>query len=240
MVQTHRPHADVSVGVADVFCGFFDVAKFNSTDFRGLAQGGIHDHAPVVGKALGVLIDEKLIGFVGFDQAPPNGVVEYHIGAGFDLQVQIGNGTGLGFTWIYHDDLDLGVLFFVLLQTAKQDGVAPGRVGASNHKTISQFNVGVADGYGIFTKGFAISSYRRTHTKAGIGVDVIGANESFDQFINQVILFSQALPRHVKGHAIRAVFLNDGCKNCGSPIHGRVPIGPFERVIAAPAHFGIQ
>src|SRR5690606_3006428 len=118
--------------------------------------------------------------------------------------------------------------------------MAPSWVSSGDEKTIRQLDVIIGYRNKIFTQRLDITHYSRTHAQSGIGVNIIGLQKTLHQFIDQVILFRQALSRYIKRHRIGSVLLNNGSKyrcrtvQCGLPGH------PLERIPFGPPHLRIE
>ena len=82
-----------------------------------------------------------------FNKASSYGVKQDRVGAGPELQMQVGQATRIGDPGVDNNHFNVRVLFFVLLKSAKKDGVAPGRIGSCNEEAVGQFNVFVGDGH---------------------------------------------------------------------------------------------
>ncbi len=64
----------------------------------------------------------------------------------------------------------------------KRTGCAPGGVGAGDQEGVAEVDVFVADGRGVGTERGFVTGDGGGHAEAGVGVDVVRAEEAFDEF----------------------------------------------------------
>ncbi len=65
--------------------------------------------------------------------------------------------------------------------------------------------------------------HRGGHAEPRIGVDIGGADESFHQFVGDVVILGQELTRDVKRDRIRAMFGNGVTEHRGDAVERLVP-----------------
>ena len=83
-----------------------------------------------------------------------------------------------------------------------------GGIGTGNKQTIGLINIGVTSRRCICTQGRFVTSHRRRHAQARVGVDVVGANQALGQFVEDVIIFGQQLAGNIKRDTVRPVLPN--------------------------------
>ena len=87
----------------------------------------------------------------------------------------------------------MGVGFFRVFNAAKQNRMRPGRVAADDEDARGLRNVVVTCGRRIGTQGHFVAGHGAAHAQARIAVDVVRAQQPFDQFVEDVIVLGQQL-----------------------------------------------
>ena len=93
-------------------------------------------------------------------------IEEYDIGARTQGQVQIGAGGCLCAARVYDHQPQGGIGRARGIQALEQHRVAPGQVGPGQHYQVGQFQVRVAAGHQVLTKGALVTGDRRGHAQA--------------------------------------------------------------------------
>ena len=70
---------------------------------------------------------------------------------------------GHGAARVYHHQLHRRVFAARLLDTAEDDRVSPGGIGADDHQQLALLQILVAGGYHILAKGALVGHHRRGH-----------------------------------------------------------------------------
>src|ERR1700677_2180930 len=111
---------------------------------------------------------------------------------------------------VHHDYFDVGgILLLALLEAAKNDRMAPRSIGADQQEQIGEFDICIASGWTVSTERRAVGRDRTGHTKAAVGVKIVGSEKALRQLVEDVIVFGQELPGAVKGHCVGAVAFDD-------------------------------
>jgi hypothetical protein len=100
---------------------------------QGLEAGGVGGDVGGIGQALG-------------QQQVQQAVVQRHVAAGLEGQVQVGQGGRLGAARVGHDPLLLRAGAAGVFEPAHQDGVGPGQVAAGDEDRVGVGEVLVAAG----------------------------------------------------------------------------------------------
>ena len=167
-------------------------------------------------------------------------VEQLHIGAGLQRQEEVGDFGGLGAARIGHDDPELRVGGLGVFDAPEQDGVGPGRVAAHNEQTAGMLQVVVAGGRSIGAQGGLVAGNGAAHAQAGIGVQVVGAQQALGQLVKDVIVFRQQLAAGVDGHGIRPVLLHGIGHAGGRQVQRGVPVCGLGRLPAPSAQQRLQ
>ena len=118
---------------------------------------------------------------------------QHHVRARLQRQVQIRQFGRVGAARIGDDDFQIRVGFFRVFNAAKQNGVRPGRVAADNENASGLRNVVVTSGRRVGAQGHFVAGHGAAHAQARVAVDVVRAQQSFDQFVENVIVLGQQL-----------------------------------------------
>ncbi len=189
-------------------------------------------------EAGGVVFDEVRIELVGAPKLSCDAEEEGDVGAGTNRKMEIGDGAGGGAAGIDHDDFGVGVGFFAGFDAPEEDGVAPGGVGAGDEESVAVVDVFVGDRRGVGTERGLVAGDGGGHAEAGVGVDVVGAEKAFDDFIGEIIFLSEALAGDVEGDGIGAVIGDDAFELCSDMIDGLGPGDGFKGGVAGGAQMG--
>ena len=162
-----------------------------------------------------------------------------HVGLRPDHQVQV---AGLGRVGALGVDADalLGI-FRVLgtrLDAAIEHRMGPGGVVAAEDEEVGLRQVVIDTRDEVGTEGLLVRGDGRRHAQARIGVDIGRADIAFGQLVDGVIVFGEQLARYIKGHRVRAVFVDYGVELLRHGVEGLVPGDGPQR--AVPAHPGFE
>ncbi len=144
------------------------------------------------------------------------------VGAGLQSQEQVGVAGGVGAARIDHDDARAALLF-VGEHALEQHRMAPGGVGAGQHQQVGLVEILVATRHGIGAERAAVAGDRRRHAQPRIGVDIGAADEPLHQFVGDVIVLGQQLPREIKRHRAGAVARDDVMQAVGDVVERVAP-----------------
>ena len=120
-------------------------------------------------------------------------VEQHHVGARLQRQVQVGNFSGVGAARVAKDDLERGVGGFGVFNAPEQNWVGIGGVAAHNEQALRVVNVVVAGRWRVSAQRLLVAGHGAAHAQAGVGVDVVGADQSFGQFVENVVILGQQL-----------------------------------------------
>ena len=154
-------------------------------------------------------------------------VEQCHVSAGLQGQIQVRQAGGVGAARVRHDDLHARVGGLGVFNAPEQNRVRPGRVGADDEQRVRVVHVVIAGRGRVSAQREFVASHRAAHAQAGVGVDVVGAQQPLGQLVEDVIVFGEQLPADVKPHGVGAMRLHDagqflaGKVECAVPAHGR-------------------
>ena len=98
-----------------------------------------------------------------------------------------------------------------------------GGVGADDKNRACMVHIVVAGGGRIHAQRLLVASHRAAHAQTRIAVDVVGADQAFGQFVEDVVVLGQQLARDVETHRIGAVFGDDLAEFVGGQVQRGVP-----------------
>src|SRR5713226_5332522 len=131
---------------------------------------------------------------------------------------------GLRAAWIDSDDHDLIWVAALSLFDAFEDyRMTVGGVGPDEEKTIGKIDVGVRNRWTVRSERHLITGRGRCHTKAGVGVEIVRAEETLGQLVANIILLGGQLARPIKRHCVRTVVRDDGAKALRQEFKCRIP-----------------
>ena len=93
-------------------------------------------------------------------------VAQQHVGAGLNLQMQIGHLGGVGATRVNHDHFHVGVGAACVFDAPEQNGMRPSRVAARYEQALRQRQVFVARGWGVGPQGHFVARHGAAHAQA--------------------------------------------------------------------------
>ena len=131
-------------------------------------------------------------------------VVQRDVGAGQDRQVQIRRARGVGAARIDDDDLDRRVALARSLDAPEQNRVRTRHVGAGDEQALGALDVLVAGGRRIGAQRHLVAGDRARHAQPRIGVDVVGADQTLGQLVEDVVVLGEELAGNVERDRIRA------------------------------------
>ena len=158
-----------------------------------------------------------------------HGGEQVEVGARRDLQVQVGHCRGIGAARIDDDDLQVGPCLARRLDAAEQDGMGECRVGAADEEQVGQIDVLIAARHAVHAQRRLVAGDGRRHAEAGVGIDVVGANQRARQLVEDVVVLGQQLAGNVEGHRIRAVLADCLGETAGRLVERRVPTQRLQR-----------
>ena len=197
--------------LAEPACGGGDVFGFHSTNVGNHGRRVVAHNGLEFGKAFGVRRDVSRVDQVFPEQYMQQRVIERDVGAGQDLQVQVGRLGGVGATRIDDDQLQRRVVLARCLDAPEQHRVRPRGIAAGNQQTVGGINVFIGTRRRIGPQRGLVASHRRAHAQARVGVDIVGADQALGQLVEDVVVLGQQLAADVEGDAVGAV-LGDGLR----------------------------
>ena len=117
--------------------------------------------------------------------------------------------------------------------------MAPGGVGTHKHDEIGLIEILIGSGHQIAAKGALVASDRRGHAEPRIGVHIRRPQKALHQFVGDVIILRQQLPREIKGKRVRPMGARIARKVFRDRIQRNVPSHALIRT-ASLAHHGMQ
>ena len=161
-----------------------------------------------IAPALGVLGDEIGVDVTVFDEQVQEPVQQRQVGAGLDLQVQVGPLRGFGAARV--DDDQLGAGLHPVRHPQEQDRMAVGHVGADHEKQVGAVEVGVGAGRSVGAERLLVPGARAGHAQPGVRLDVHGAQETLGQLVGQILRLDGHLTGHVERDRVGSVLVDDG------------------------------
>ena len=105
--------------------------------------------------------------------------------------MQVGIASRVSAAWVSDDDFELRVFLARIFYASKQNGVGIGGVTACDKQAVGMHDIVIASRWCICTEREFVASDCTAHAQARIGVDVVGAEQSFGEFVEDVIVFCQ-------------------------------------------------
>jgi hypothetical protein len=156
-------------------------------------------------EAAGVRGDPGVVGPALPEHQVQQAVAQRHVAAGQQLQVQIRCGRGLGPARIDDDEPLLRIRAPGVFEPAEQHWVGPGHVAAADVDRVGPGDVVVAGRRRIRTQRGLVSGNGTAHAQPRVGVDVVGAQQSLGELVEDVVVLGQQLAADVQANGIRPV-----------------------------------
>ena len=159
LVEPHGPHGEKTTFARQPGGGLGDVLGRQSTDRGGGFQspgraGGGPGRIPVdVGG------DVCVVDRTQADQLAAESIVQLHIGAWDQLQMEIGEFGAGGASGIHDHDPDVGISLLAGFDPAPDDGMGPGGIAAGDQKRVAGFDIFVTGWRPILTQGLLIPGH---------------------------------------------------------------------------------
>ena len=103
--------------------------------------------------------------------------------------MQISITSGIRTAGIGDDDFELRIFLARILYASKQNGMGIGGVAARDEQAVGVHHIVIASRGCICTEREFVASDSTAHAQARIGIDVVGAQQSFGKFVEDVIVF---------------------------------------------------
>ncbi len=242
LVQAHGPAAHPLAGLADPLRCPADVALGESGDLGDPVGRIVREEGGHLLPAVGEVGDELLVGVPVRDQQMQQTVEQGEVGAGLDLQEEVGlvrGGVAAGV-----DDYQLGAgRLHPVHHAQEEDRVAVGHVGADDEERVRAVEVLVRAGRAVRAQRQLVAGSRGGHAQAGVRLDPVRPDEPLGQFVRQVLRLQGHLPGHVEGQRVGPVLVQDrpqAARDCRDGlVHvglGRLvaPFGAHQRLAHAP------
>ncbi len=203
--------------------------RLHQVGFRDAAQprrvgGRVVAHPVAQGvEAGGVRVDEGAVHQALPQQQVQQAIEQRHIGAGLDLQVQVGGRRGFGAARVDHDPLLLGLGTPRVFEATEQHRVGPGHVAADDEHRARMVQVFVAARRRVGAERAFVAGHCTAHAKARIGVDIVGAEQPLAQLVEGVIVLGEQLPAEVQADGIGPARACDIGQARGGLVQRRVP-----------------
>ena len=133
---------------------------------------------------------------------------ERDIGSGLDREMQIGRCGSRGRARIDDNDPDRRIARLRGFDAAIQNRMRPRGVRSGDEKTARVIDIVVARGRRIGAKRRLVTGDGARHAEPRIRVDVVGADESLGELVEDVIVLGQELTGNVERDAVGAVVAN--------------------------------
>ena len=237
LVQAHGPETGPFPGLADP-------ARRGADVRLGQTCSGGHPCGIVVGEkgrhgcpALGMGGDEGVVQIALGVQQVQQAVEQQQIGARTQLQEEIGLLGGGGAPGI--DDDQPGAALDPVQQTQEEDGMAVGHVGAADQEEVGAVEVVIGAGRTVGAEGLFVAGGGTGHAQAGIGFELVGADEAPRQLACQVLGLQRHLAGHIEGDGVGSVAIEDGAQALGGGGDGLLQPGLHRFVGAVVADIGL-
>ena len=120
---------------------------------------------------------------------------EREVCAWSDRQMVVSDLGGVGLARVHHHDGEpFRVAFLALQQSLEQHGMALGRVGADQEGHGAMVQIVVAAGRTIRSQASCVSGHCGAHAQPRVGIEVVGSQRSFQEFLRQVVILGVKLP----------------------------------------------
>ncbi|MNU89363.1 hypothetical protein D3C71_791990 [compost metagenome] len=172
-----------------------------------------------------------------FHQQMQQAIEQCQIGAGADLQEQAGLVCRGAAPWIDHDQFCPGL--DPVHHAQKQDRVTVGHVGTDHEEQIGAVEVFVGARWPVGTQRELVAAARAGHAQARVGLNVVGADKTLGQFVDQVLRFQRHLSRHIKGQCIRPVEVEDVTQSARRFAYGLVHGNPHRVAVTRLAQVSV-
>lgn len=187
--------------------------------FRGVALDDLGQWREAVGVARDVVRIDKAFG----NEYMQHAVEQRDVGTRFDGQVQVGDLGRLRPAGVGDDDFQVGIGCPGIFDHAEYNRVGNRRIcpGDENHLGLPYILVTARRRIGA--QGLLVTRHRRGHAQAGIGIDVVGADQSLGQFVEDVIVLGHQLAGNIEGDGIRAMLADACSKSVGCRVERLIP-----------------
>jgi hypothetical protein len=145
-------------------------------------------------KALGVALNIAQVDQPFGQHHMQHPVKQRHIGARLNRQEQVGHLSRLGAARVRHDQLHAWFGTTGILDASKQNWVRVRRVRSDDEQRLRQGQVFVTGRRRVAAQRGFVAGHRAAHAQARIGVEVVGANQPFDELVEHVVVLGQQLP----------------------------------------------
>jgi hypothetical protein len=132
-------------------------------------------------------------------------VAQRNVAARQDLQVQVGHRRGLGLARIDHDPLLRRPRRPRILQATAKDRMRPGEVAACDEDEVGIGEIVVARGWRVGAERGLVARDRARHAQPRVGVDVVGAEQSLGELVEDVVVLGQQLAGDVQADRVGTV-----------------------------------
>ena len=132
-------------------------------------------------------------------------VEQHHVGAGLDLQEQVGQLAAVGAPRVGDDDLQRRIGPPGVLDAPEQHRMGEGRIGADDEDAVGVVDVLVAARRRIGAQRLLVAGHRAAHAQARVAVDVVGADQALGELVEDVVVLGQQLAGDVEADRVRAV-----------------------------------
>ena len=101
-------------------------------------------------------------------------------------------------------------------------------------------HVVVAGGWRVSAQRELVARHRAAHAQAGVGVDVVGAQQAFGQLVEDVIVLGQQLAADIDAQCVGPVLAHDGAQLVSCQVERGIPAQRGGRATALQALQGLQ
>ncbi len=208
LIQAHGPAAHPLTCLTDPLCGLPDVALGDAGDLRDLRGRVVPEEIGHLLPALGELGDERLVGVAVRDQEVQQAVEQGEVGAGLDLEEEVGL-VGGGVAARVDDDQPGSGRLDPVHHAQEEDRVAVGHVGADHEERVRVIEVLVRAGRAVSAQRQLVAGSRRSHAQPRVRLDLVRPDEALRQLVRQILRLQGHLPGHVEGQGVRPVLVQN-------------------------------
>ena len=214
-----------------------DVVRLHTADVGGHGRRVVAHQSLQRIEALGVGADVVGVRQVFPEQHVEHGVVERNVGAGQDGQVQVGGLGGVGAARVDDDEFHFGAGRARVLDATEQHRMRPGGIRPGDQQAVGMGDVLVGTRRRVGAQRGLVAGHGGAHAQARVGVDVVGADQSLGQLVEDVVVLRHELAADVKGDAVGAVLADGAGEFLRGMVERGVPAHPFTRCGLLAAQF---
>ena len=207
----------------------------DAADARGSSGIVIPDAGFQRFDALGVRVDVLAVFQAFFQDHVHQRVLQHHVGARRDRQMNIGELREHGDAGVHHNQREFA-FFQRFFQTPINHRMLFRQVGTPGDHAFGVLEIVVATGRAVRPERARITAHRRRHAQRGIAVVIVGADAAAHQLAQRVKLFRHDLAGGHDRKRITAVLALDALDLARHLVQRAVPVGRLPGIPRLVAH----